>query len=399
MNKKLRALVEKLYYDVKRKLNENIFLDPDICSLDDDDMYNDIYTDAANELTGDVIIPLVECEDRADVINYFNKTTGINNIVSDIFTYTFNHIIDYNYNIPYSTSYYSDTDPLKRNSFRELCDEVASQLNKKYPGLNARGSYGEISFNLDLCEVSHNIIIKVYPVGNVPNWNNTDVNVYGLQFRVNDESGNGSIKTPVIICNYQKVPRRGRPIQDSAIYNDIQIYNDSLHLQNEPLENIVNGIVSYTFNINRLVEELTCEPKIYKVAEKDIMRQINMLNAVKGDKAAGFKAIKDSKKMVARLVATFICGKKMGRKDATLEISDYTLIRLFSKNKTIGHEDIVGGYVQGNRWRRGRYRTISSLAILEYIRYFNDIHLKDVVATYLKYKDDPIVDSWYNKHI
>lgn len=393
MSKSLKRLIENIMFDVKRKLNENIFLDPDICPIDDEDIYDDLYTDAADELTGDVIIPLVECEDRSDVINYLTKTTGINSIISDIFTYTFQHISDYNYNIPFSRSYYDDSDPLKRNYFTELAEDIAKALNPKYPNLSIRGGYSDLSLKLDLCGITHNISIRIIPVGNVPNWNNSDVNVYGLQFKFND------VRTPVIICNYEKVPRRGRPIQDSAIYSDIQTYNNYLHLQDEPLEQFTNAIVSYTFNVDRLVEELTCEPKIYKVTEKDIMRQINMLRATKGDKAAGFKAIKDSKKMVARLVATFICGKKMGRSDATLEVSDYTLIRLFSKNSTIGHEDIVGGYQQSTRWRSGRYRTISSLAILEHIRYFDDIHLKDVVATYLKYKDDPIVDSWYNKNI
>ena len=224
MNRKLRRLIENIYFDVKRKLNENIFLDPDICPVDDDDVYDDLYTDAADELTGNVVLPLVECEDRSDVINYLTKTTGINSIISDIFTYTFQHISDYNYNIPFSRSYYDVSDPLKRNYFTELAEDIAKALNPKYPNLSIPGGYSDLSLKLDLCGITHNISIRIIPVGNVPNWNNSDVNVYGLQFKFND------VRTPVIICNYEKVPRRSKPIQDSAIYSDIQTYNNYLHL-------------------------------------------------------------------------------------------------------------------------------------------------------------------------
>lgn len=159
----------------------------------------------------------------------------------------------------------------------------------------------------------------------------------------------------------------------------------------EELDNVINDTISYTYNVDRLTEELTCKPKVYKVTQKDIDR---MSKCISTDNYTGFDLIKQPDKMAARLSALFIVAHKSGNKDMTLVVNDDVLLSLFATGKSTYSTTRNVSYREKHRSSGINYTTkhrkISDensyyMTVLRKIRSFPTIHLKDIIATYNAY--------------
>ena len=139
--------------------------------------------------------------------------------------------------------------------------------------------------------------------------------------------------------------------------------------------------LNYIFQFDRIAEELTCTPKIYKVTQKDIDR---MDKCIRTNEYQGFDKITKSDKMVARLAALLIVGeKKYGWEP--LKLNDETLLRLFTKNNESQHSSTT--YRKNYYPRRYRKLDVNVFRVFDRIKLFPDIHIADVLATYDKYKN------------
>ena len=135
------------------------------------------------------------------------------------------------------------------------------------------------------------------------------------------------------------------------------------------------------FQFDRIAEELTCTPKIYKVTQKDIDR---MDKCIRTNEYQGFDKITKSDKMVARLAALLIVGEK-NYGWQPLKLNDETLLRLFTKNNESQHSSTT----YRKSYYPGRYRKldVNVFRVFDRIKLFPDIHIADVLATYDKYKN------------
>lgn len=159
----------------------------------------------------------------------------------------------------------------------------------------------------------------------------------------------------------------------------ITYLGDDYSIDYDTLFNKISKYLNSIFQFDRIAEELTCTPKIYKVTQKDIDR---MDKCIYTRDYSGFDKITKSDKMVARLAALLIVGeKKYGWEP--LKINDETLLRLFSKNKNSQH-------LTTNNHFYGRYHksNVSVFRVFDRIRLFPNIHIADVLATYEKYKNE-----------
>ena len=152
---------------------------------------------------------------------------------------------------------------------------------------------------------------------------------------------------------------------------------DEYSLDYDNLFKQIVNLLNYIFQFDRIAEELTCTPKIYKVTQKDIDR---MKKCIYTREYSGFDKITKSDKMVARLAALLIVGEDYGWEP--LKFNDETLLRLFTKNKNSQHSST-------NNHFYGRYRKldVNVFKVFDRIRLFPDIHIADVLATYEKYKN------------
>ena len=136
--------------------------------------------------------------------------------------------------------------------------------------------------------------------------------------------------------------------------------------------NVINAIlnnIQSSYKTERLLEELTCTGKVYKVVDKDIQRMTKCLST---GNYAGFDAITKPDKMVARMAALFICARKQGYTNMTLGFNEDILLRV-----------ITGYSPYRTRFnRRGDY-----IGVLTRLQKFPTLHLKDVIATYNAYVD------------
>ena len=137
--------------------------------------------------------------------------------------------------------------------------------------------------------------------------------------------------------------------------------------------------LNYIFQFDRIAEELTCTPKIYKVTQKDIDR---MDKCIYTKQYSGFDKITKSDKMVARLAALLIVGeKKYGWEP--IKFNDETFLRLFTKNNQSQHSSTNYRF-----YGRHRILNVNVFRVFDRIRLFPDIHIADVLATYEKYKNE-----------
>lgn len=136
--------------------------------------------------------------------------------------------------------------------------------------------------------------------------------------------------------------------------------------------NVINAIlnnIQSSYKTERLLEELTCTGKVYKVVDKDIQRMTKCLST---GNYAGFDAITKPDKMVARMAALFICARKQGYTNMTLGFNEDILLRVIT-----GYSPYRTRYNQ-----RGDY-----IGVLTRLQKFPTLHLKDVIATYNAYVD------------
>lgn len=133
--------------------------------------------------------------------------------------------------------------------------------------------------------------------------------------------------------------------------------------------NAVLNIIQSSYKTERLLEELTCTGKVYKVVDKDIQRMTKCLST---GNYAGFDAITKPDKMVARMAALFICARKQGYTNMTLVFNEDILLR------------VITGY-SPYRTRFNRYGDY--IGVLTRLQKFPTLHLKDVIATYNAYVD------------
>ena len=406
MDKKFFKLIESLVFNKRLQLNENIFLDPDIWGDDDD--YQQIYNDAANEIAGIEDLKLVECTDKGTVSAYLESRTGIREYLSKFLQDLMDLLASNKYQLEWEHSRYNNTDPLNRSYMSwglfdsYICKGQGPRArSQRYPyGINYNWN-STISINIPILtqdDMTTELLISVEPV-TIDNASNLidGVTVYGMKIGYQNKA------EVTLISNYVKNDEC--TLSDYDIHGKIDSYNNSQDVFGRFLDKTIDTIFEEQFNLDRIVEELTCSEKIYKIAEKDIQRQAKMLKTDSKSQAAGFLKITNKQKMVARLVATFICAYYFGDTSTKLEISDYTFLRLFTNNNKTGSTKItpeVSRWTSTHNYRTQRYKNVRSkascIAILETIRNWPDIHLKDICATYLKYKDDPQVVEWVNKY-
>lgn len=133
---------------------------------------------------------------------------------------------------------------------------------------------------------------------------------------------------------------------------------------------VIDSILSTiqrVYKTERILEELSCSGKVYKVVDKDIQRMSKCLST---GNYAGFDAITKPDKMVARMAALFICAKKQGYTNMTLAFNDDILLRV-----------ITGYSPYRTRYnKRGDY-----VGVLTRLQKFPTLHLKDIIATYNAY--------------
>ena len=149
---------------------------------------------------------------------------------------------------------------------------------------------------------------------------------------------------------------------------------DAFNTENSEVRytNVVNAVlrsIQNAYKTERLLEELSCSGKVYKVVDKDIQRMSKCLST---GNYAGFDAITKPDKMVARLAALFICAKKQGYTNMTLAFNDEILLRVIT-----GYSPYRTKYN-----KRGDY-----IGVLTRLQKFPTLHLKDVIATYNAYID------------
>lgn len=136
--------------------------------------------------------------------------------------------------------------------------------------------------------------------------------------------------------------------------------------------NVINAVlnnIQSSYKTERLLEELTCTGKVYKVVDKDIQRMTKCLST---GNYAGFDAITKPDKMVARMAALFICARKQGYTNMTLVFNEDILLR------------VITGY-SPYRTRFNQYGDY--IGVLTRLQKFPTLHLKDVIATYNAYVD------------
>ena len=162
----------------------------------------------------------------------------------------------------------------------------------------------------------------------------------------------------------------------------------------------LRDIVDQEIGADYLIQEISYEGKVYPVKQKDIDR---MTKCIETGNFAGFDAITKVEKMAARLAAFFIVAKKMGYNKYELKLTDGDFLYLgWNRNKG-KYRSSNTGYHSNSYYRRGVTRTslddyvqdenTNHRPIIEILLKINNdifkdkLHLNDIIATYLKYKD------------
>lgn len=378
MDRHTKRLIESILSGYNRRsLNENIFTKlGDLYDEPEGPNMGKIYNDS---ISG-VVTPLIKSGDREDIIYYFIEKFKLTDILRDIVTITMEYIAGRSCNIEYIERW-------REILFVDLAEFLATELKEKYKQDNilfGTNYNGNLNIVLPIAGVNKTITIEIIS-DNFKDGEIIDMEAElggiqitkGLKFRYeNNELGK-------LICGWEKPYGRqaGTLATKPKIKKALTDYNAKQDLFGDKFDNFLRGLVEKTFNVDRLAEELFCDEKVYKVVEKDIQRQAKLLGPRGGSaQLGGFDKIENPAKMVARLAATFICADKMNIHDVELKVTDDMLIRMFS----------LLNYTYGNRFNCEN--------LLTRIRKFSEIHLKDVVATYLKYKDDPKIQGYCAKY-
>lgn len=367
MDRQLKRLVERLLSEYEaRPLNENIFKKLNAVYGNQPQQKNlgKVYNDAM----GGVVQPLITATDRQDIRNYFIDTFKLDAVFKDMVDITIAYINGRQGNIESSMRRWSD-----EIIYPELGRFLAEELNNTYKKDNfsiSTDNDGDLYFNCRIAGINKQFLIKLRDAKLRSLLSQEHVTTGTLKFQYDTNIFLGSL-----VCRYTK---DDSSVRKPKVAKAIAEFNKNQNLLGDKFDNFLNEVIDNVFNVDRLEEELFCQEKVYKVVDKDIMRQANIFNNSRnGAKAQlnGFDAITDPKKMAARAAATFICAKYMGRTAMELKVDDNTLIRLFTNTNFIGTD---------------RFDCESLLSrIRKDLKDGVHIHLKDVIATFLAYKDDP----------
>lgn len=351
-------------------------------SLFDDD-FNDIYDDTpeSNVSTqiGDSlkITSLAQCDNKDEVNEYFINKLNLNDEIS-------NTVIDVMNMIKKSTTsdnyFWSSRFDCKSLDAENRNISISSNYYR-IPGDDKTTDIYTIS-----CYIGQDKDFK-FEIKQVPyeiTYRNKPVNVLAWAVSIN---GNNIIWT--LIRKPMVMTRRGPGGKDknAPINKIIDKYNETeFPDNNKKLQEILESAkqyVEYKFHTQRITDELTCTGKVYKVTQKDIDRMSKCLST---GNYSGFDKITKPDKMVARLVALFICAKNQGIKDMQLYFDDNILLSVINGQSSYTSEISYSS--------RGRYSTRKVIRnnddyikILRHIQKFPTIHLKDIIATYNAYKD------------
>lgn len=150
------------------------------------------------------------------------------------------------------------------------------------------------------------------------------------------------------------------------------------YINNMDLYGKINEFVLKYFedilHIDKMLNELKIEGKVYPVVQKDYDRMINCFSwsdKKRSQALAGFDKITKPEKMIARIVAYFIAAKNTNSSDSMFQLNDDTLFSYLFYNP---------------KWK-SRWSNNLTLQMLTKIKDFPSLHLKDVIATYNAYKD------------
>ena len=315
-----------------------------------------------------VVQPLITATDRQDIRNYFIDTFKLNAVFKDMVDITIGYINGRQGNIESSISRWSD-EVIYTDLGRFLTDELNNTYKSDKLSISCDNN-GNLYFNCKIAGINKQFLIKLKDVKLRSLLSQEHVTTGALMFQYDT-----NILLGHLICRYTK---DDSSVRKPKVAKAIAEFNNNQNLLGEKFDNFLNEIIDKVFNVDRLEEELFCQEKVYKVVDKDIMRQANIFNnSSNGAKAQlnGFDAITKPEKMAARAAATFICAKYMGRSAMELKVDDNTLIRLFTNTNFIGTD---------------KFDCESLLSrIRKDLKDGTHIHLKDVIATFLAYKDDP----------
>lgn len=339
MNKNIKKLLESLF----------------------DDDFNDIYADEGgtsetSQMIQDnaKITSLAQCDNIEEVNEYFINKYNLVNTVLDTITNIMNAINN--------TTLYSSID--------------CKQFNTEFCKVSLERSYvtDDIKYYFK-CVIGDNFIFSIEQIP------------YEIIYRNKPKEFKAwCVAFPKeIILKVCGIPYN----KNAAVNKFINNYNNThfdIEQQRNEIYDVLIKQVEKTFKTQRIVEELTCTGKVYKVVQKDIDR---MNTCISTRNFSGFDKITKADKIVARLAALFICAKNRNIKDLQLCFSDDILLSIILGQKV--YTKSYTSYYRGKRYGCKSMINMSSkedyINILRKLQKFPTIHLKDVIATYNAYKD------------
>lgn len=333
---------KRIYSILQHSLFESLFSD-----IIDDGMdygYDDEEkTEVEQAAQGEEVMQdmrLTDCVTRDDVLFYLQESSGVGEAVRQAIW----KIKD----VCYGRDYHVTVD--------QIVDIVGSEMENSIKNFTIRGLYdGGLGFYFSYMGLTYDFIFRLVED---KQW----IDIPGVNIKA---------KPFYITFGNEKVGPFITYIDGSStkFSDDVREFVDS-QINDDDIVNLINAIIIRDFNANKIVTELTAEPKPYPVTQKDITRMANIIRSGKGT-IQGFNAITKADKMVARLAAYFICADHFNiETDRLKSLDEEALLRIFSNLK-----------------RNSRSSSAEDLCKTLNRDIFQGIHLVDVLYAYKKYKD------------
>lgn len=330
---------KRIYSILQHSLFESLFSD-----IIDDGMYDgyddDEKTEVEQATQGEEVMQdmrLTDCVNREDVLFYLQESTGVGEAVRQAIW----KIKDVCYGRDY------------RVTVDQIVEIVGAEMEDSIKNFIIRG--GGLGFYFSYMDLTYDFILRLVED---TQW----IDIPGVNIQA---------KPFYITFGNEKVGPFINQIDGSSTkFSDgIRDFVDS-QINDDDIVNLINAIIIRDFNANKIVTELTAEPKPYPVTQKDITRMANIIRSGKGA-IQGFNAITKADKMVARLAAYFICADHFNiATDQLKSLDEEALLRIFT-----------------GVTRNSRSSSAENLCKTLNRDIFQGIHLVDVLYAYKRYKD------------
>ncbi len=337
----MKNILRKTIRHKKTKLNENIYLNKLFEGLfDDEDLFSTFYDDSLDRDIAEIAKGiyksperLIDCRTIDEVNTYLINKYQIYNIIYDVLN-----------NLDRGSRFIMDN-----IEFSDYCTYYKlSYSDKQYITLFKNH---EINIKIKPVEITYrNKSKEVYQY--VLTYDNK---IFNYKYKI-DDNVSDSLKKILIQLN--------NDIEEKLNSNE---FNDLYHFITDVLEKIIS---------NFIINELTCEGKVYKVVAKDIQR---MIKCAYTSNYSGFDKITNAAKMAARLSAVYII--LYNKYKETLTLNDDLILNIASSTPLWNTTSAI-------RYNRNRGLSDSDKLLLN-IKKFSSLHIKDIIMTFNKYKDDP----------